>query len=114
MHRRLNSPELTLFAIQRLSGALLALLLLVHLVTIIYAVQGGLSVMEIVERVRGNRFWFLFYGLFVATAVTHAAIGLRKILAEWTSAHRRFIDLVVTMYFIGVIWLSVEAMEAIW
>src|SRR5437870_13695384 len=49
-----------LWIAQRASAALLALCVIVHLVTIIYAVQGGLSAAEIFGRTRGNVAWFMF------------------------------------------------------
>ena len=114
MNVRLSDTGFTLFILQRLSGALLALLLFAHLVTIIFAVQGGLSVAEIVDRVRGNLFWVSFYGVFALTAVVHAMIGLRKILIEWTPVNPRVVDVVVSLYVIGALWLGYEAIEAIW
>ncbi len=113
MSTRQKDIQFTLFIVQRLSGALLAALMLVHLATVIYAVQGGLSVAEIVARVRGNGFWIAFYGVFAFAAVIHAAIGLRKILTEWTAVHRQVIDAVLALYVIGAVWLSVQAIEAI-
>jgi len=111
---RLSDSGFTLFILQRLSGALLAFLLFIHLVTIIFAVQGGLSVAEIVDRVRGNFFWISFYGVFALTAVIHAMIGLRKILIEWSPINRRVVDVIVSLYVIGALWLGFQAIEAIW
>ncbi|WP_372804083.1 succinate dehydrogenase, partial [Paracoccus seriniphilus] len=48
----------------------------------VYAIQGGLSAAEILGRTQGSLFWFLFYGMFVAAASLHAAIGLRVIVHE--------------------------------
>ena len=70
---------------QRASAAVLALCVLVHLVTIVYAVRGGLSGAEILERTRGNSVWLAFYTLFVLAVCVHVPIGLRAILAEWFS-----------------------------
>ncbi len=68
---------------QRASAAVLALCVLVHLCTIVYAVRGGLSAGEILARTRGNVAWFAFYSVFVLAVTVHAPIGLRAILAEW-------------------------------
>ena len=114
MNFRLSDTGFTLFILQRLSGALLAILLFVHLVTIIFAVQGGLSVAEIVDRVRGNLFWVSFYGVFALTAVVHAMIGLRKFSSNGHRLIRRVVDVVVSLYVIGALWLGYEAIEAIW
>ena len=43
-----------LWAAQRASAALLALCVAVHLVTIVYAVRGGLTAAEILGRTRGS------------------------------------------------------------
>ena len=68
---------------QRASAAVLALCVLVHLCTIVYAVRGGLSATEILERTRGNFAWLAFYSLFVLAVVVHVPIGLRAIFTEW-------------------------------
>ncbi|HYN11873.1 MAG TPA: succinate dehydrogenase [Burkholderiales bacterium] len=75
--------ETTLWIAQRASAAVLALCVLVHLVTIIYAVQGGLTAAEILGRTRGNAAWFAFYAIFVLAVSVHAPIGLRTVLIEW-------------------------------
>ena len=72
-----------LWMAQRASAAMLALCVLVHLATLIYAVQGGLSAAEILGRTRGNIAWLGFYSLFVLAIVVHVPIGLRAVLGEW-------------------------------
>lgn len=72
-----------LYMMQRVSAAILAVLVLVHLAVIAYAVQGGLSAEEILSRTRGSLAWGLFYGLFVVTVAVHGSIGLREIMLEW-------------------------------
>lgn len=74
--------QVLLWAAQRASAAILALCVVIHLITIIYAVRGGLSAAEILERTRGSAGWATFYGLFVAAVSVHAPIGLRNVLAE--------------------------------
>jgi fumarate reductase subunit C len=74
--------QVLLWAAQRYSAMVLALCVLVHLVTIVYAVRGGLSAGEILARTHGNYAWALFYATFVAAVAVHAPIGLRTILAE--------------------------------
>lgn len=73
-----------LWVVQRISAVVLAVAVIVHLATIIYAVQGGLSAAEIVSRVGGSLGWAMFYGVFVIAAGLHAPIGLRTILREMT------------------------------
>ena len=71
--------------LQRASAAVLALCVIVHLTTIIFAVQGGLSAAEILGRTRGNYAWLSFYSVFVLACAVHVPIGLRAVLAEWLS-----------------------------
>jgi fumarate reductase subunit C len=78
-----SKSETHLWIAQRLSAVVLALCVLVHLATIIYAVQGGLTATEILGRTRGNAAWAAFYTLFVLAAAVHAPIGLRTVCGEW-------------------------------
>lgn len=71
-----------LWLAQRASAAVLALCIVVHLATMIYAVRGGLSAAEILGRTQGNYGWFAFYTLFVFAVAVHAPIGLRTVIAE--------------------------------
>lgn len=75
--------QTALWLAQRATAAVLALCVAVHLATVIYAVQGGLSAAEILGRTRGNGAWLAFYSLFVVAAAIHAPIGLRPVLGEW-------------------------------
>ena len=72
-----------LWAVQRVTAAVLALCVFVHLATIIYAVRGGLTAAEILGRTRGSITWALFYTTFVVAAALHGAIGVRTVAAEW-------------------------------
>ena len=75
--------ETWLWVAQRASAAVLALCVIVHLITIIYATRGGLSGAEILMRTRGNGTWLAFYGVFVLAVAVHVPIGLRAIATEW-------------------------------
>ncbi len=75
--------ETWLWIAQRASAALLALCVLVHLFTIIYAVRHGLSGAAILGRTRGNHAWLAFYALYVLAIAVHAPIGLRALCQEW-------------------------------
>ena len=87
--------QVLLWSAQRASAAILALCVLVHLVTVIYAVRNGLSAAEILGRTRGNVAWAAFYALFVAAVVVHAPIGLRNVLAETFGWRGRGLDILV-------------------
>ncbi len=75
--------EARLWLAQRVTAAILAVCVVVHLITIIYAVRGGLSAGDILGRTRGSIAWGSFYAVFVFAAAIHAAIGLRTVAAEW-------------------------------
>ncbi len=76
--------EVRLWLAHRLSGLVLAVLVVVHIATIVVAVRGGLSAAEILGRTRGSIAWGGFYGLFVLAAALHGAIGLRSFVRELT------------------------------
>lgn len=90
--------ETRLWIAQRASAGVLALCVIVHLATIIYAVRGGLSGAEILARTRGNAAWFAFYSLFVLAVTVHAPIGLRAVLGEWLGWRGRSRDLVLLAF----------------
>ncbi len=75
--------EVLLWTAQRATAVVLAVCVAVHLVTIIYAVRGGLSAGEILARTRGSVAWGAFYSVCVIAAAVHGAIGLRTVAAEW-------------------------------
>ena len=75
--------NLHLYMAQRLTALIMAPLTIGHLAVMIYAVQDGLNVAEILARTQGSLAWFLFYGSFVVAVSIHAAIGMRVILFEW-------------------------------
>lgn len=85
--------EAWLWIAQRASAVVLAACVVVHLVTIILAVRGGLSAAEILGRTRGSVGWMAFYGLFVLAVAVHAPIGLRSVLREMTAWRGRSLDM---------------------
>ena len=87
--------QVLLWVAQRASAAVLALCVIVHLVTMIYAVRHGLSAAEILGRTRGNYAWFAFYATFVGAVAIHAPIGARTILAETLGLRGVLVDVVV-------------------
>ena len=88
--------QVLLWTAQRASAGVLAVCVLVHLVTIIYAVRSGLSAAEILGRTRGSAGWAAFYALFVAAVAVLAPIGLRYFLAEALDWRGRGLDIAVT------------------
>ena len=71
--------DIRLYMAQRLSALIMVPLVIGHIAVMIYAVQGGLTVAEILARTQGSVAWFLFYGSFVVAASVHGAIGVRVI-----------------------------------
>ena len=102
--------ETRLWLAQRLTAAILAFCVLVHLVTIIYAVRGGLSAAEILGRTRGNFLWAGFYGTFAIAAAIHGAIGLRTVAAEWLRWRGESAELATTI--VGFV-LTVAGLRAV-
>lgn len=102
-----------LYAWQRATAALMAPLVVVHLVVIFYAMGTGLSAAEILSRTRGSISWGLFYGVFVAAVSVHAAIGVRTILIEWTPLPRRAADWLVILFGLALAVLGLRAVAAV-
>ena len=75
--------EARLWVTQRVTAMMLAVFVIVHLATIIYAVRHGLAGADILARTRGSVGVAVFYGLFVLAAAVHGSIGLRTIAIEW-------------------------------
>ena len=101
--------EAWLWVAQRASAAVLALCVLVHIVTIVYATRGGLSGAEILARTRGDAGWFAFYTVFVLAVAVHAPIGLRAIAIEWLGWRGRSRDWVLLIFAIALIVMGLAA-----
>ena len=101
--------ETLLWVAQRASAAVLAVCVLVHLATIIYAVRGGLTGAEILARTRGNAAWFGFYTVFVLAVAVHAPIGLRAVLAEWLGWRGRTRDLTLAVFAVALAGTGLRA-----
>ena len=102
-----------LWIAQRASAVVLALCVAVHLATIIYAVQGGLTAAEILGRTRGNAAWFAFYSAFVLAVAVHAPIGLRAIFTEWLRWRGRSRDLFLVLLALLLVWMGMRAVLAV-
>jgi len=91
------------FLLQRATAAVLALCVVVHLATIIYAVRQGLSAEAIVARMQSNSAWPAFYAVFVAAAAIHAPLGLRAIADEWLAMRGRRVDVALAVFALGLL-----------
>lgn len=105
--------ETILWIAQRASAAVLAVCVAVHLVTIVYAVQGGLSAAEILGRTRGNVAWLAFYSLFVLAVTIHAPIGLRPVLGEWLGWRGRSRELFLLLFAGFLAWAGMRAVVGV-
>ena len=105
--------DIRLYMLQRISAMVLAPLIVGHIVTMIVAVQNGLSAGEILGRTQGSLWWGLFYGLFVVAVSVHAAIGLRTVAFEWLKLKGRALDLFGWIAFAGLLALGGRAVAAV-
>lgn len=101
--------QVWLWLAQRASAAVLAVAVTVHLVTILYAVRGGLSAAEIIARVQGNVAWLCFYVVFVVAAAVHAPIGLRTLLCESTPLPPRVADAASGVMMVLILFMGLRA-----
>ena len=67
---------------QRISAMILGICVAVHLIIIFYAIRGGLTAQEILDRTQGSVSFALFYEIFVLACFVHAPIGVANILQE--------------------------------
>jgi fumarate reductase subunit C len=101
------------FVLQRLTAVVLAVCVVVHLATIIYAVRHNLTAAAIVARVRGNSAWPAFYALFVVAAAIHAPLGLRVIVDEWLDMRSIAIDTVLVLFGVALLAAGSYAVYAL-
>ena len=101
--------ETTLWMLQRASAAVLALCVVVHLATMVYAIRGGLSAAEILGRTQGNFGWLAFYSVFVLACAVHVPIGLRAVLTEWLAWRSRSRDLALLAFAALLAWFGMRA-----
>lgn len=81
-----------LYVWQRATAAVMAPLVLVHIASIFYATRQELTAADILSRTHDSIAWAAFYGVFVAAASIHAAIGVRNVLTEWSPLTERGAD----------------------
>ena len=105
--------ETLIWLAQRLSAMVLAPLVLVHIVTVITAIRGGLSAAEILSRTQGSLFWGGLYGLFVLAAAIHGAIGLRTVIGEMTPWRGRSLDAAAVAFAVLLMAMGFRAVGAL-
>ena len=102
-----------LFLAQRLSAAVLAVAVSVHLATIIYAARAGMTAADVLARTRGNVGFLIVYAIFVLAVAIHAPIGLRNVLREWTFWRGRSLDLALAAFALVLLGLGLRAALAV-
>ncbi|HUP96399.1 MAG TPA: hypothetical protein VM073_00575 [Usitatibacter sp.] len=105
--------DVVLWVAQRASAVVLAVCVVVHLATIIYAVRGGLSAADILARTRGSIAWGTFYAVFVLAAAVHGAIGLRAIAADWLGWRGETAELATTVVGVALTLVGLRAVAAV-
>jgi fumarate reductase subunit C len=105
--------SLRLYVWQRLTAAVMAPLVLVHIAVIFYASRKGLSAADILGRTRGSLMWASFYGAFVAAVALHAAIGVRNVLVEWSPLGEGRAGMFSTLFGLLLLVLGLRAVAAV-
>ena len=105
--------EAMLWIAQRATAVVLAVCVVVHLATIVYAVRGGLSAGEILARTRGSLAWGTFYSVFVIAAAIHGAIGLRTVAAEWLGFRGDAAEVAMTVVGLALTILGLRGVAAV-
>ena len=102
-----------LWYLQRASGLVLALSVVVHLATLVVAVRGGLTAAQILGRTRGSAAVAAFYGTFVLASAVHAPIGLARIAEEWLGWSPRASNLAALAFAILLVVTGLRAVYAV-
>lgn len=105
--------DATAYMLQRLSAAMLAPLVLLHLGLIIYAIEGGLSAGEILARTRSSLLWPILYTVFIGAVAVHAPLGVRNIITEWTGKRGGVVDIFLIAFFLLLVFSGLRAVLAI-
>ncbi len=98
---------------QRISAMVLAMFVLVHLATLVYAVRGGLTAAEILGRTQGSLAVAVFYGMFVIACAIHAPIGLARIAEEWLGLAPRLSNLAAGAFALALLIFGLRAVYAL-
>ncbi len=108
-----SRKEVRLWLLQRLSAAVLGLLVLVHLGGMVLVAQNELSAAEILARTRGSGMAVAFYGCFVLACAVHAGLGIRTVAAESTRLRGAPADWLAGGFALAVLVLGLRAVWAV-
>ncbi len=106
-------PDFYLYLLQRGTAVVLAPLVLVHVVVILIAVQGGLSAAEILSRTKDSYIWAAFYSIFVIAAAVHGSLGLRNIIRELTPLKGAILNVIALLICSVLLALGFRAVGAV-
>ena len=101
--------EFKLWLAHRLTGMLLGVFVVIHLVGMIIAIQGGLSSAEILSRTQNNYILGIYYCLFTIAAAMHSSIGLRTVTREVFGWKGRITSSVLFCLFLGQSIVGISA-----
>jgi len=102
-----------LYVWQRATAAVMAPLVLIHIAVIFYATRKGMTAADILSRTQGSIVWASYYGLFVAAASIHAAIGVRNVLTEWSPLNNRHAGRLALLFGLLLAALGTRAVFAV-
>jgi len=102
-----------LYVWQRLTAALMVPLVLIHIAVIFYATRRGMTAADILARTRGSMVWASYYGVFVAAAAIHAAIGVSNVLTEWAPVTERRAGSFAMAFAVLLVVLGARAIAAL-
>ena len=102
-----------LYVWQRVTAALMAPLVLVHVAVIFYAARKGMNAADILGRTRGSVLWASFYGAFVVAVAIHAPIGVHNVLVEWSRLSERRSGIFATILGLCLLLLGLRAVVAV-
>jgi fumarate reductase subunit C len=105
--------NVSLYIWQRATAAIMAPMILVHVAVIFYATRHGVTATDILARTSGHIGWGAFYVLFVVAASIHAAIGIRNVIAEWSSLDDRAAGVVALIFGLALFGLGLRAVVAV-
>ena len=107
------ATQAKLWYAMRMSSMVLAVCVLVHVVTIIYAVRGGLSAAEILNRTHGNWLIGAFYGVFVVACAVHVPLGLAAVAQEWLRWRERTALIAAQIIALAILVLGLRAVYGV-
>ncbi len=101
------------YILQRATAAVMAPLIILHLIVIFYATRRGLSAADILGRTRGSFLWGGIYSLFVVCAAVHGSVGLGAVAREWFGLKGRALDGMIWGCGVVLLFMGLRAVAAV-